>query len=202
MSIGSSPAAIIPGTFAGTLWPARPGTSAALLRMVVLALLGSGLLVLSAKIRVPLGPVPITLQSLVVVMLGAAYGWRLATLTVLLYLAEGLAGLPVFANTPPLVPGPLYFAGPTGGFLLGFVAAAFATGYLAERGWDRTAPGLLAAMAIGHAVLFIPGLAWLGVLVGPAKAWAVGVEPFLLATLIKTALAAALMHAAWSRVRR
>ena len=202
MSIGSSPAAVEPGTFAEVLWPARPGTSAGIARALILAVLGSALLVLSAKVRVPLGPVPITMQSMVVVMLGAAYGWRLGALTVLLYLAEGLAGLPVFTNTPPAAPGPLYFAGPTGGFLIGFVAAAAVTGWLAERGWDRTPMRVLAAMAIGHLVLFAPGFAWLSALMGPAKAWAVGVEPFILATLLKTALAAALTWAGWTLLRR
>jgi biotin transport system substrate-specific component len=202
MSIGSSPAAVGPGTFAEVLWPARPGTPAGTARALILAVLGSALLVLSAKARVPLGPVPITMQSMVVVMLGAAYGWRLGALTVLLYLAEGLAGLPVFTNTPPAAPGPLYFAGPTGGFLIGFVAAAATTGWLAERGWERTPARLLAAMAIGHVVLFAPGYAWLSVLMGPAKAWAVGVEPFILATLLKTALAAALTWAGWTLLRR
>ena len=202
MSIGPSPAALPTQTFAGTLWPTGRGTPEAVIRALVLALVGSGLLVLSAKIRVPLGPVPITMQSLVVVMLGAAYGWRLGAATVLLYLAEGAAGLPVFANTPPAAPGLAYFAGPTGGFLLGFLLAAMTTGALAERGWDCNLPRVLAAMAIGHVVLFAPGVAWLSILVGPAKAWALGVEPFLLATLLKTALAAALIQAGWAVLRR
>ena len=111
-------------------------------------------------------------------------------------------GLPVFQNTPPAVPGPLYFLGPTGGFLAGFVAAAAVTGYLAERGWDRSLLRVVVMMAVGHAVLFVLGLAWLSVLMGPAKAWAVGAAPFLWATILKTALAAALMQAAWAALRR
>ena len=201
MLTGPSPA--FPAqTFAGALWPARAGTSAAFARGAVLVLLGSALLTLSAKVQVPFWPVPMTLQSLVVLMLGAAYGWRLGGLTVLAYLAEGAAGLPVFANTPPAAPGLAYFAGPTGGFLVGFVLAAMTTGVLAERGWDRTPLRLLAAMAIGHLVLFAPGVAWLSALFGSGKAWSAGIEPFLLATLLKTALAAALMQAGWSILRR
>ena len=104
--------------------------------------------------------------------------------------------------TEPAAPGLAYFAGPTGGFLLGFLLAAMATGALAERGWDRGPLRVLAAMIVGHVVLFVPGVAWLSVLFGPAKAWSAGVEPFLLATLLKTALAAALMQAGWSILRR
>jgi biotin transport system substrate-specific component len=165
-------------------------------------LAGSALLAISAKIQVPLPLVPMSLQSLVVLLIGAAYGGRLGAATVLLYLAEGALGLPVFANTPPAVPGPLYFAGPTGGFLVGFVAAAAVTGYLAEHGWDRPLVRVLAAMAIGHVVLFAFGLAWLSILIGPAKAWALGGAPFIWATLLKTALAAAVMQASWAALRR
>jgi biotin transport system substrate-specific component len=188
-------------TFAELLWPTRDNSAAAV-RALVLALVGSALLAISAKIQVPIPPVPMTMQTLVVLMIGATYGWRLGGATVLLYLAEGMLGLPVFANTPPAAAGPLYFAGPTGGFLLGFAAAACVVGFLAERGWDRPLARVVALMTLGHVVLFVIGLAWLAVLVGPAKAWAVGAQPFLWATLIKTALAAALMQAGWSLVRR
>jgi biotin transport system substrate-specific component len=118
---------------------------------------------------------------------------------VLLYLAEGAAGLPVFAGAAA---GPAYLAGPTGGFLAGFLAAALAVGFLAERGWDRPLLRVLALMAVGHALIFAFGLGWLALLIGPAKAWAAGAQPFLLATLLKTALAAALMQAGWSLARR
>lgn len=196
-SLLSSPAA----TLAGFVWPAS-GRLAEALRAAVLMLVGTALLTLSAKIQIPLPPVPMTMQTLVVLMLGAAYGWRLGGATVLVYLAEGALGLPVFANTPPVAAGPLYFAGPTGGFLVGFVAAAVATGALAERGWDRSLTRLLALMTLGHAVIFAFGLGWLSLIVGPAKAWAVGAVPFAAATVLKTALAAALMQAAWSFARR
>ena len=189
-------------TFASLLWPARDNRAAVAARAAALAILGSALLAVSAKIQVPLPLVSISLQSLVVLLIGAAYGAKLGTATVLLYLAEGALGLPVFQNTPPAVPGPLYFLGPTGGFLVGFVAAAAVTGFLAERGWDRSLVRVVAMMAIGHVVLFAPGLAWLSVLFGPAKAWAVGAAPFIWATVLKTALAAALMRAAWTIARR
>jgi biotin transport system substrate-specific component len=174
---------------------------AGLLRNVGLALAGTGLLALSAKVQVGF-PVPMTLQTLAVLLIGATFGWRLGTATVLAYLAEGLAGLPVFAG--PLA-GPAYFMGPTAGYLAGFVLAAALTGYLAERGATKTATGALGVMALGHIVLFIPGYLWLVALFGAEKAYLVGIAPFYAATLIKTGLGAALLPAAWwalGRTRR
>ena len=189
-------------TIAALLWPARDNRSAAVFRAVILALVGSALLAISAKIQVPIPPVPMTMQTLVVLIIGATYGWRLGGATVLLYLAEGMLGLPVFANTPPVVPSPAYLLGPTGGYLAGYLAAAVVMGFLAERGWDRSLLRVIIMMSIGHLIIFAFGLAWLTQLFGPAKAWAVGAAPFVVATLLKTALAAALMKAAWASVRR
>jgi biotin transport system substrate-specific component len=199
MSSGSATVSTPPSTLVEFLWPAQASRVSVAARTAVLLALGNTLLVISAKVQVPIPPVPVTLQSLVVLLLGAVYGWRLGTATVLLYLVEGALGLPVFAGPSA---GPLYMAGPTGGFLAGFAAATLVVGLLAERGWDQPLPRLLALMALGHAVLFAFGLAWLAVLVGPAKAWAVGALPFLWATALKTALAAALMQAGWSFARR
>lgn len=196
---GVQPLAASAPTLAGLWWPAGTGGRWAVWRAAILMLAGTALLTLSAKIQVPLPPVPMTLQTLVVLMIGAAYGWRLGGATVALYLAEGLAGLPVFAGP---VAGPLYFAGPTGGFLIGFLAATILTGLLAERGWDRPLARVVALMALGHAVIFAFGLGWLWALIGPAKAWALGVAPFFAATALKTALAAVLMHAGWTMARR
>jgi biotin transport system substrate-specific component len=189
MSTGAAPLAA-PATLMSQLWPDRSA-----LRAAVLMLIGSALLAISAKAQVPFYPVPMTLQTLVVLVIGAAYGWRLGAATVALYLAEGLAGLPVFAGPAA---GPAYMAGPTGGFLVGFLFAALTTGWMAERGWDRSLLRVVAMMALGHAVIFAFGLAWLATLMPAAKAWAVGAAPFAAATLLKTALAAALMQAAWS----
>ncbi|MDQ2104931.1 biotin transporter BioY [Azospirillum isscasi] len=170
-----------------------------LLTAATAAVLGSLLLAASAKVQVPFWPVPMTMQSMVVILLGMAYGSRLATATVLLYLAEGLAGLPVFAGAGA---GPAYMAGPTAGYLLGFVLAAGVTGWLAERGWDRSPVKAVAALAVGHALLFVPGVAWMAVLFGGEKAIALGLTPFLAATVLKTALGAAIMQAAWKVVAR
>ena len=189
-------------TFAALLWPARDNGIGTALRAVILALAGSALLAVSAKIQVPIPPVPMTMQTLVVLLLGATYGWRLAGATVLLYIAEGMLGLPVFANTPPAVASPAYLLGPTGGYLVGYAAAAVAMGLLAERGWDRSLLRVIVMMSVGHALIFAFGVAWLAHLFGPAKAWAVGFVPFIAGTVLKTALAAALMKAAWTLVRR
>jgi biotin transport system substrate-specific component len=172
-----------------------------LLRDCVLALAGSLLLALSAKVQVPL-IVPITLQSLVVLVIGASFGARLGALTVLLYLAQGALGLPVFAGTPEKGIGILYMLGPTGGFLVGFVLAAALAGALAERGWSATFLRAFVTFALAHGVMFAAGFVWLAALYGPTTAWAVGVAPFAAATLIKTALGAALMPLAFGLVRR
>ncbi|MBP2228846.1 biotin transport system substrate-specific component [Azospirillum agricola] len=173
----------------------RGGAGTALVTAVTAALLGSLLLAVSAKVQVPFWPVPMTMQSMVVILLGMAYGSRLAVATVGLYLLEGLCGLPVFAGAGA---GPAYMAGPTAGYLLGFLLAAGVTGRLAERGWDRNPLTAVAALAIGHALLFVPGVAWLGVLFGMEKALTVGLYPFWAATLLKTALGATLLWAAWA----
>jgi biotin transport system substrate-specific component len=188
-------------TLGALLWPAHD-RFVETVRAVVLVLLGSALLAVSAKIQVQIPPVPMTMQTLVVLVIGATYGWRLAGATTLLYIAEGMAGLPVFANTPPQVPGPAYLIGPTGGYLVGYVAAAAAMGFLAERGWDRSLGRVVVMMILGHLIIFAFGLAWLAHLFGPAKAWLVGAAPFVAGTVLKTALAAALMQAAWALVRR
>jgi biotin transport system substrate-specific component len=179
---------------AAALWPNRSDRFSGALRAIVLVVAGTALLTLSAKIKLPLPYVPMTLQTLVVLLIGAAYGWRLGVTTVIAYLAEGAAGLPVFAGPSgglaPLV-------GPTAGYLFGFVAAAFITGWLSERGWDRSVPWLFAAMGIGHIVILAAGFAWLafGVRLGIEKAWLVGVVPFIAASVIKNALGAVLIPA-------
>lgn len=187
----------------GTLVGAALGEDrAGFATQVLLALAATGLLAVSAKVQVPFWPVPMTMQSLVVLVIGAAFGWRLGAVTVLAYLAEGAMGLPVFAGAAA---GPAYIAGPTGGYLAGFVLAAAITGFLAEKGYTRSVPGALAVMAIGHVVLFVPGYLWLATLFGAERAYLGGVAPFYYATLLKTALGAALLPAAWwavGKIRR
>jgi biotin transport system substrate-specific component len=182
-------------TLAATLWPQQAASRIA--RFAALAIGGALALAVSAKAQVPFYPVPMTLQTLVVLAIGAAFGARLAAATVALYLAEGLMGLQVFAGAGA---GPAYMAGPTGGYLVGFLVAAGLVGWLAERGWDRSLGWLLAAMVLGHLVIFAFGFAWLDVLIGPEKAWIGGVVPFFAATIVKTLLAWALVAAAWRGV--
>jgi biotin transport system substrate-specific component len=177
------------------MWPTRPGEAVGALRALVLVALGSALMALSAKVNLPLPYVPMTLQTLVVLMIGAAYGWRLGSATMIAYLAEGALGLPVFAGP---VGGIAPLLGPTAGYLFGFVLAAFVTGWLAERGWDRSVALLFAAMAAGHILILAAGFGWLaiGLGLGVAKAWQVGIVPFIAASFIKNALGATLMPAA------
>src|SRR4051794_6282406 len=122
-------------TLIDRLWPNR---DAAALRGLLLMVVGSLLLTASAKAQVPMWPVPMTMQSFAVLVIGMAYGPRLAFATVGLYLLEGAAGLSVFAGTPERGIGLSYMAGPTGGYLIGFLVSAVAMGWLAERGWDRS----------------------------------------------------------------
>jgi biotin transport system substrate-specific component len=130
-------------TLAGAIWPRRGeatgkasepiivNAGSHLVRDAALCLAGVALLTLSAKVSVPLLPVPMTLQSFAVLSLGAAYGVRLAAISTIVYLACGICGLPVFANTPPLIAGPAYLFGPSGGFLIGFIPAAVFMGLIA-----------------------------------------------------------------------
>src|SRR3954469_12608966 len=154
------PETVAPSHFplAALLWPHRADGSSGLLRSVILVALGTVLLTLSAKVNLPLPYVPMTLQTLVVLMIGAAYGWRLGSLTGIAYLAQGAIGLPGFAGPggglAPLV-------GPTAGYLYGFVLAALATGWLSQRGWDRSVVWLFVAMGIGHILILGTGFAWL-----------------------------------------
>lgn len=161
------------------------------------ALVGTLLLTLSAKVQVPFWPVPMTMQTFVVLVLAMSYGWRLGAATLLLYLAEGAVGLPVFAGTPERGIGLAYMMGPTGGFLLGFLVAAVVTGWLADRGWSRGIVLPLLAMLAGHLIIFAAGAGWLATIVGAAKAWQVGVVPFLAGTVVKCALGAATLLGLW-----
>ncbi len=186
------------GALIDALWPNHGAAASRMLRLVVLVAAGTALMALSAKIQVPMWPVPMTMQTFAVLVIGMAYGWRLGGLTLLVYLAEGAAGLPVFASGA----GAAYMAGPTGGYLVGFAVAATLVGWLGERGWDRSVVLTLAAMALGTAVIFGLGVAWLSTLIGVEKAVAAGLTPFLVGAAFKIALAAAVLPFAWRLVGR
>lgn len=186
------------GTLLDQLLPASEPGRSAWLRNGLAVIAGSLLLTLSAKIAIPFYPVPMTLQTLVVLALGMVLGPRLGAAAVLAYLAQGAMGLPVFAGTPEKGLGLAYMLGTTGGYLLGFVVAAYATGLLAERRWDRSVLTTIAAMLIGNAIIYLFGLAWLGSLVGwdkPVFAW--GMLPFLLGDVAKILIAAAALPTLW-----
>ncbi len=192
-------AATAPVTVIDRLWP-NEGNRA--LRAVVLVALGSLLLVASAKVSVPMIPVPMTMQTFVVLLIGMTYGLRLGVATVAAYLIEGAVGLPVFTNTPPQVASLAYFAGPTGGYLAGFVAAVAAMGWLVERGWNRGTVRRLAALTIGTVIPLAAGVLWLGTLIGFERALAVGLMPFLAGAVVKQALAYAVVAAAEGALAR
>lgn len=174
-----------------------------LLQKAAVVFAGSLLLWASAKVQLPFYPVPLTMQTFAVLAIGAALGWRLGLATVLLYLAEGAAGLPVFAGTPEKGIGLAYMMGPTGGYLLGYLPAAAVCGWLAERGWDRSVALTALAMLAGTVTIYLPGLLWLGAVVGwdkPVLAW--GLTPFLLGDLLKLGLASAALPLVWRLIGR
>jgi biotin transport system substrate-specific component len=165
----------------------------------------------AAQISVPLPftEVPLTLQPMVVLIGGLALGSRLGSASQILYLAAGLAGLPVFAASATLPPGPLRLLGPTGGYLMAYPFAAFAAGWLAERGLDRKYVGSFLAMLGGLAIIFASGITWLAFFartvsgsapIGLGAALATGLYPFLVADIIKLAIAAGLVPAVWRAV--
>lgn len=173
--------------------------SLSLPRQAALAVLGSALVAVSAQVQVPMVPVPMTLQTLAVLAIGAAFGARLALATMLLYIAEAALGLPVLAG---MGGGLARLMGPTGGYVLGFVLAAFVVGKLAERGFDRNSFAMFAVMALGAALIHVPGMLWLsGFVGGLSKAFAVGVVPFVLGDMVKAAIAALAFPAVWKLMR-
>ena len=190
-------AALPTNTLAKTLLP----IDNAVVRNLILAIVGSLALWVSAKLSIPFWPVPLTMQTLVVLVIGMAFGARLGAATVLLYLAEGAVGLPVFSGTPEKGIGLAYMMSTTGGYLVGFVLAAGAVGFLAERGWDRSPVKTALAMLLGNILIYMTGLLWLGTIVGwdkPVLAW--GLTPFLAGDAVKIAAAAVLMPLVWRLV--
>jgi biotin transport system substrate-specific component len=180
------------------LWPEK---SNQWLRFMAFAIAGSIALTISAKISIPAIPVPFTMQTLVVLLLGFAYGPALAGATVGLYLLQGAFGLPVFQGTPEKGLGLAYMMGPTGGYLAGFFVAAVVCGKLAQKGWDKRFSTMALGMILGNAIIYAFGLAWLGSLIGWDKpVLQYGMTPFLVGDLIKIAIAVALVPMIWKRV--
>ena len=177
-------------TLINVVWPTRTEPESRMLRNVILVVLGSALLAVSAHVKVWYTPVPMTLQTGVVLLIGLAYGWKLGFATVVLYLIEGAAGLPVFTNGAGLA----YMAGPTGGFLLGFAFAAAIAGWAAEKAPNWLV--LVAAVILAEIVIFALGVAYFATVPHPdggtwglERAYQYGLAPFIYVDALKTAAA-------------
>ncbi len=194
-----------PETLLGAVSPVPESKAMSIALQAGLVLVASLLIVLSAKVSVPFWPVPMTMQSFAVIALGAALGPRLGVAAVALYISHGLLGMPVFANTPPAFAGPAYLLGPTGGFILGFLPAAAIAGWSAARGASMAR--VIIGLALTHVVILGLGFLWLGLGaqlannvtgMGLEMAFAKGVLPFVLGSIVKVALAATLVFAGWN----
>ena len=158
-----------------------------LLRYVFLALIGSIILAVSSKIKIPFYPVPMTMQTLIVLVIGISFGWQLGLATVSLYLFEGIIGLPVFSGTPEKGIGLIYFTGPTMGYLIGFLVAVYISG---KFNYDNNLVKNFLKLMLATSFIYILGMSWLGSLIGWDKPiFQLGAQPFLLAELLKILIA-------------
>jgi biotin transport system substrate-specific component len=168
----------------------------ALLYDFVLIIGASIFIAVSAQIafNVPFSPVPVTGQTFAVILTGALLGSRRGSLAVITYLFEGISGLPVFAHAQF---GLIHLFGPTGGYLIGFIPAAFICGFLVENGWGKTFLSSTGIMFVGTIVIFISGLTWLKIFVGNENIWVMGFYPYLTGAVIKIVLAASIYRLSW-----
>jgi len=163
-----------------------------LIKIFLISILGSILLAISAKIKIPFYPVPMTMQTFVVLFLGISFGYRVGVTTICLYLLEGIAGLPVFSNSPEKGVGIAYFVGPTMGYLIGFIFACFLAGYFK---YNSNYLFNFLKILISTSIIYIFGVFWLGTLIGWDKPiLQLGVFPFLLAELFKILLLTLLVN--------
>jgi biotin transport system substrate-specific component len=162
---------------------------------------GSLLIALCAQLSfyLPVSPVPVTMQTFAVILTGALLGSKRGVMSIAAYLTEGALGLPVFAGGKM---GLVILMGPTGGYLLGFLAAAFLTGYLAERGWDRKYWTMALAMTLGTALIFIFGLAWLSIVLTDAPVLKIGLYPFIPGAILKIGMATLLLPTGWKLLKK
>jgi len=182
---------ILPPSAGATLW----------IRRAALIAVGAAAIAIASKARIPMWPVPVTLQTFAVLSIGAAYGPRLGLATIFAWLGLGAVGFDVFASSADAAQGLAYMVGDSGGYLVGFMLATAALGALARRGWDRTPAATAAMMAIGNSIIYAPGLAWLAVRHGldaPILEW--GLFPFIAGDIAKLALATAVFPLAWRAV--
>ncbi len=161
-------------------------TNIKILKTIFVIFVGTILLTLSAKIKIPFYPVPMTMQTFIVLFMGIAFGWKISVLTIFTYLLEGIAGLPVFAGTPEKGVGLIYFTGPTMGYLIGFLVATFCAGYVNFR---TNYFLIFIKLILCVSTIYILGIFWLGLLIGWDKPiLQLGVIPFMLAELFKILL--------------
>ena len=162
-------------------------TQSKLIKNLFIALIGTVLLAISAKIKIPFYPVPMTMQTLVVLIIGIGFGWKLGLATVSLYLFEGIIGLPVFSGTPEKGIGLIYFTGPTMGYLIGFLVAVYISGKFS---YDNNLVKNFLKLMLATSFIYILGMSWLGSLIGWDKPiFQLGAQPFLLAELFKILIA-------------
>ncbi|MBD1150243.1 biotin transporter BioY [Pelagibacterales bacterium SAG-MED29] len=162
-------------------------TQSKLVKNLFIAIIGSILLAISSKIKIPFYPVPMTMQTFVVLIIGIGFGWKLGVATIMLYLFEGIIGLPVFSGTPEKGIGLIYFTGPTMGYLIGFLVAAFFSG---KFNYSNNLINNFLKLTFATSFIYILGMLWLGGLIGWDKPiFKLGAQPFLLAELFKILLA-------------
>ena len=162
-------------------------TQSKLVKNLFIALIGSILLAISSKIKIPFYPVPMTMQTLVVLIIGIGFGWKLGVATITLYLFEGIIGLPVFSGSPEKGVGLIYFTGPTMGYLIGFLVTVFIAGKL---NYNNNLINNFLKLTFATSFIYILGMFWLGELIGWDKPlFKLGAQPFLLAELFKILLA-------------
>ena len=179
-------------SIADSLWP-----EVSLRKDILLVVAGSLFVAVCSRIEIPIQPVPITGQTLAVLLLGALLGTKRGSISVVGYLGMGASGLPVFAGGAS---GAARLIGPTAGYLIGFVAAAVVVGWLSERGWDRRIGTTALAMVAGNLVIYLFGVAWLAQFVGWQRVLSLGVLPFLVGDAVKIGLAAFAMPIGWSLI--
>tara|TARA_B100000963_G_scaffold313457_1_gene291421 strand:- start:17856 stop:18434 length:579 start_codon:yes stop_codon:yes gene_type:complete len=175
----------------------KQNTQSKLIRSLIVIFLGSIILTISAKVKIPFYPVPMTMQTFVVLLIGISFGYKIGLATVSLYIVEGIAGLPVFSNSPEKGVGIVYFTGPTMGYLIGFLFAVFLTGFFKFNDWTKKEnnnlkifSNNLLKLIISVSVIYILGLFWLSELIGYEKAILFGLKPFWIAELFKIFLLA------------
>ena len=164
----------------------KQNTQTQIIKSLLIIFFGSVILAISAKIKIPFYPVPMTMQTFAVLFIGVLYGWKLGVFTIFLYLLEGIIGLPVFSGTPEKGVGLVYFTGPTMGYLIGFIATVFVAGFM---NYDKNVLKNFVKICFATSFIYLFGMLWLGTLIGWDKPiFELGAKPFLLAELFKILL--------------